>query len=756
MPSRTEPYWNKVLSMKETTPNNNPQDLLLTEDQPDHSDTIISSVLPEDGNEEVLFRAEETTSSAPAHPSLDEQQYLETYQQKDMPDSVHVPLLGTKPVATHRRTLSILVVLFLLIPIGLNLYSLQTLDDSHKQAALTATGALQLNAARLSRNTHAAMAGSESAFAEVKTNYQNISNSMAQLGNADRNSVALIEQNLGSSLAPEVETVVAQQKTLQPLLAAARDTSSDARAVQEQVDVLKNTLAQRNAPASQTLAVGDIGMLVERLEKSAQQLLTAPSATQEVSQQLGKDLTTIDALLKTLSTGDNTLGVVPLQPGEQILLEKIGQAYAPLKTKIAPLAAHEQDLLVLRQAHDRITTGVESAMPNIMALSQLLGTPQTVNPVIRWGIYAGTIVCGLLALLAVYGIVYISRADARRMQMMQRLSEAENSRNQSAILLLMDELQNIAEGDLTRDATVTEEITGAIADSVNNTIEEWRGLIGNAQNMVDKVVQTTADVELTSAVLQEASNEQLLSIRHAGQSVLEMAKRINSASYQAKDSALVALRARQAAVDGHKAVQDSMHGMNLIRDQIQDTAKRIKRLGESSQEIGEITELISDITEQTNVLALNAAIQAASAGDAGRGFSVVAEEVQRLAERSAEATRQISVLVKTIQSDTHDAIAAMERSTQEVVHGAQLSDNAGKALEEIDRVSNNLSDLIQQISATTSEEANQAGLVANNIQEIFSVTEQATEGTRTTDQTVRELAKVARELRASITRFKIK
>ena len=728
--------------MKETTPNNNPQDLLLTEDQPDHSDTIISSVLPEDGNEEVLFRAEETTSSAPAHPSLDEQQYLETYQQKDMPDSVHVPLLGTKPVATHRRTLSILVVLFLLIPIGLNLYSLQTLDDSHKQAALTATGALQLNAARLSRNTHAAMAGMM-----VK---------MGQLGNADRNSVALIEQNLGSSLAPEVETVVAQQKTLQPLLAAARDTSSDARAVQEQVDVLKNTLAQRNAPASQTLAVGDIGMLVERLEKSAQQLLTAPSVTQEVSQQLGKDLTTIDALLKTLSTGDNTLGVVPLQPGEQILLEKIGQAYAPLKTKIAPLAAHEQDLLVLRQAHDRITTGVESAMPNIMALSQLLGTPQNVNPVIRWGIYAGTIVCGLLALLAVYGIVYISRADARRMQMMQRLSEAENSRNQSAILLLMDELQNIAEGDLTRDATVTEEITGAIADSVNNTIEEWRGLIGNAQNMVDKVVQTTADVELTSAVLQEASDEQLHSIRHAGQSVLEMAKRINSASYQAKDSALVALRARQAAVDGHKAVQDSMHGMNLIRDQIQDTAKRIKRLGESSQEIGEITELISDITEQTNVLALNAAIQAASAGDAGRGFSVVAEEVQRLAERSAEATRQISVLVKTIQSDTHDAIAAMERSTQEVVHGAQLSDNAGKALEEIDRVSNNLSDLIQQISATTSEEANQAGLVANNIQEIFSVTEQATEGTRTTDQTVRELAKVARELRASITRFKIK
>ena len=195
--------------------------------------------------------------------------------------------------------------------------------------------------------------------------------------------------------------------------------------------------------------------------------------------------------------------------------------------------------------------------------------------------------------------------------------------------------------------------------------------------------------------------------------------------------------------------------MNVIRDQFQDTAKRIKRLGESSQEIGEITELISDITEQTNVLALNAAIQAASAGEAGRGFSVVAEEVQRLAERSGEATRQIAALVKTIQTDTHDAVAAMERSTQGVVQGAHLSDNAGQALGEIDKVSRQLADLIQKISATTSEEAQSANAVASNIQQIFAVTEQATEGTRTTATQVRALARVAQELRSSVARFKI-
>jgi twitching motility protein PilJ len=211
----------------------------------------------------------------------------------------------------------------------------------------------------------------------------------------------------------------------------------------------------------------------------------------------------------------------------------------------------------------------------------------------------------------------------------------------------------------------------------------------------------------------------------------------------------------QAADSGLQAVQNAIGGMNAIRDQIQETSKRIKRLGESSQEIGEITELISDITEQTNVLALNAAIQAASAGEAGRGFSVVAEEVQRLAERSADATRQIAALVKAIQTDTHDAVGAMERSTQGVVAGAQLSDNAGTALTEIDRVSRRLAELIEQISLATSQEAEKANVVADNIQHIFAVTEQTGEGTRTTATQVRELSHMAEELRQSVARFKI-
>jgi twitching motility protein PilJ len=319
----------------------------------------------------------------------------------------------------------------------------------------------------------------------------------------------------------------------------------------------------------------------------------------------------------------------------------------------------------------------------------------------------------------------------------------------------MNELQTVAEGDLTQQATVTEDITGAIADSVNYTLEELRTLVSQVQSTVGRVTETTMKVEENSTELLGASAEQLREIRDTGDSVLKMAGRINDVSAQAKETVSVARESLAASESGQRAVQDAIGGMNVIRDQIQDTSKRIKRLGESSQEIGEITELISDITEQTNVLALNAAIQAASAGDAGRGFSVVAEEVQRLAERSADATRQIAAIVRTIQTDTQDAVGAMERSTQGVVEGARLSDAAGTALGNIDRVTRELSDLVARISDEALREAESANVVAANIQHIFAVTEQTSEGTRATSVMVRELALSAEDLKTSVARFKI-
>src|SRR5262249_27698900 len=334
-------------------------------------------------------------------------------------------------------------------------------------------------------------------------------------------------------------------------------------------------------------------------------------------------------------------------------------------------------------------------------------------------------------------------------------AEAQNKANQEAILRLMNEMGSLADGDLTVQATVTEDITGAIADSVNYTIEELRVLVGRINSAAAQVTSATESAQATSVKLLQAAERQSKEIQEAGASVLKMARAINEVSASASKSVSVARQSLPAATKGQEAVSNSITGMGEIREQIQETSKRIKRLGESSQEIGEIVELISDITEQTNVLALNAAIQAASAGESGRGFTVVAEEVQRLAERSAEATKQIGAIVKTIQTDTQDAVSAMEKSTQGVVEGARLSDAAGQALSEIGSVSRQLAQLIEGITTTTEQQAKSANDVATSMQDILNITQQTTEGTKRTAVSIGQLAELAKELKGSVSGFKI-
>jgi twitching motility protein PilJ len=370
----------------------------------------------------------------------------------------------------------------------------------------------------------------------------------------------------------------------------------------------------------------------------------------------------------------------------------------------------------------------------------------------------------LLAVLAAMSNIYIGEAhrqaaeaekNRQEAEKSKRVSEELNHRNQDAILRLMNELGDLADGDLTVTATVSEDITGAIADSINYTVEELRVLVGRINDASIRVTGAAETAQKTSVELLGAAQRQSREIQEAGHSVLEVASAMSRVSGDANQSAQVAHQSLVAAGKGTQAVQDSIKGMNEIREQIQETSKRIKRLGESSQEIGEIVELISDITEQTNVLALNAAIQAASAGEAGRGFTVVAEEVQRLAERSGEATKQIAAIVKTIQSDTQGAVSAMEESTHDVVEGTKLSDAAGRALSEISTVSQNLAELIARISMATRKQADAATGVASKMQTILKVNEQATVGTQKTAAVVGELAGLATELKGSVAGFKV-
>lgn len=341
----------------------------------------------------------------------------------------------------------------------------------------------------------------------------------------------------------------------------------------------------------------------------------------------------------------------------------------------------------------------------------------------------------------------------RESKLLLKESTDENTLNQTAILRLLDELADLADGDLTISATVTEDFTGAIADSINFTIDQLRQLVSRINTTAVEVSRASQESRQTALHLAEASDHQAQEIAGASAAINEMAVTIDQVSSNAAESALVAGKSVSIANNGAKLVQNTIQGMDNIREQIQDTSKRIKRLGESSQEIGDIVSLINDIADQTNILALNAAIQASMAGDAGRGFAVVADEVQRLAERSAAATKQIETLVKTIQTDTNEAVISMEQTTSEVVNGARLAQDAGVALEEIEGVSVNLAELIRNISNAARQQASSAGHISNTMNVIQEITTQTSSGTSETAESIGELAQMATELRASVSDF---
>lgn len=336
-----------------------------------------------------------------------------------------------------------------------------------------------------------------------------------------------------------------------------------------------------------------------------------------------------------------------------------------------------------------------------------------------------------------------------------RVVQEENEKNQAAILRLLDELEYVAEGDLTVNTTVTEDITGAIADSVNHAIDQLRELVQAINNTAYKVSESSEATQLTATELAEASEQQAQKIEGVSAAIKDMVQSIKQVSANATQSASVADRSVAIAHNGAQVVQRSIDGMGTIREQIQETSKRIKRLGESSQEIGDIVGLINDIADQTNVLALNAAIQASMAGEAGRGFAVVADEVQRLAERSANATKQIESLVKTIQADTNEAVMSMESTTTEVVQGAKLATDAGEALEEVQTVSNRLADLIQKISNEAQIQETSAAQVSQDMTVIQQITSKTTSGTRATAHSVGQLNEMAASLQQSVSGFKL-
>ncbi len=457
------------------------------------------------------------------------------------------------------------------------------------------------------------------------------------------------------------------------------------------------------------------------------------SFLREVYDALAGEATELDVV--ALSSADSAAALAPMASSLEALEQRSAElgthmpAYGTVATAQAELNASASSLL---------DTAFAGSSANVGS-----------GALASWWLPLGALALALLLLAALFGM---HRRTAAFEQTARKHAE-QNERNQQAILRLLDEMGSLADGDLTVEATVTEDITGTIADSFNYAIEELRTLVATVNETALMVDTSTKQTENTASHLAEAADRQAQEINAATSSMNSMVASIEEVSGNAERSSDVARHSVEVAHKGGEAVRRTIDGMNAIRETIQETSKRIKRLGESSQEIGNIVELINDIAEQTNILALNASIQASMAGEAGRGFAVVADEVQRLAERSTNATKQIEVLVRTIQSDTNEAVVSMERSTTDVVGGALLAENAGAALDEIEQVSNQIASLVQNISSSSRQQASSAADVTKRTTRLREIGDETGAATSATAASIANLSELATELRKTVERF---
>ncbi|MCA1979601.1 MAG: methyl-accepting chemotaxis protein [Thiobacillus sp.] len=658
-----------------------------------------------------------------------------------------VPLVGHLPAEKQYLYAGGTLIASLLLAAGFTIYG--SVQLGNRAAYESRAGELKVLSQRLPLTAQQSVLGNASAFKKLAEGKASFEKTLTGLVDGDdevpatggdaKNALQKISGQWEKSK-PQIAQILSQEKNLVALSRNVKRINALSLDLQGVSEHLSKQLADSGAGVQEVARAGRLAILSQRLPKNANLLLTSETIDPQVVQQLEKDTTLFRDTVQSLMEG----AAGKSERGMQTL-EELGTNMGDMVETVGAVLANTQALLQSKQAAASLFATSDTLMQDT---SQLSRDYQSIGTLGYWLAAAfGLLAVGSLVLL---GLVNINETKTRA-----RKSEEENARNQEAILRLMDELGELAEGNLTINASVTEDITGAVADSINYTVEELRSLVRGINNATLHMEQAASEASRVSDSLQQASRRQTEEIEGTSAAVVSLAQSVQQVSGNAAESARVAEQSLAAAEKGQQAVANAIASMNGLREQIQETSKRIKRLGESSQEIGEIVELISDITEQTNVLALNAAIQAASAGEAGRGFSVVAEEVQRLAERSADATKQIAAIVKTIQSDTQETVAAMEISTQGVVEGAKLSDAAGQTLAEIGDVSKKLAGLIADISAATQSQAESTARVAETMQDIKAISAQTASGTQQTAESIGGMKQLAQDLKNSVAGFKL-
>jgi twitching motility protein PilJ len=526
--------------------------------------------------------------------------------------------------------------------------------------------------------------------------------------------------------------------------------------LQRMTDALVERLKAIDATPSQVDQAVRLQLLGERIARNLDEMLRGGLGNRTAQGRLARATEDLSQALNGLRTGSAQLGVGAVSnEAAREQLARISAHFNNMSSDLTNVQQTAQQLFRVRDAADEIfiaSDRLEERADTLATQFRGLAGQRLLQE--WWGFLFGglaivfLVIRGLLARRI--NTIEVAAAEAERAD-----ADAQRERNQQAILNLLDEIEGLREGDLSVSATVGEEITGAIADAFNDSIDSLRNLARTINETSVQVSSAAQETQATARHLAEASDHQAHQITAASAAVNEMAVSIEQVSRNAEESANVAQQAVDLAVKGAETVNATIEQMDSIREQIQETSKRIKRLGESSQEIGNIVELINDIADQTNILALNASIQAAMAGESGRGFAVVADEVQRLAERSGNATKQIEALVKTIQTDTNEAVISMEQSTSGVVAGAKQAEEAGEALREIESVSKQLAGLIQNISEASRQQANAASNVSDTMNVIQEITSQTSAGTNETATSIGNLADLANQLRESVAGFKL-
>ncbi|MCF6193510.1 MAG: methyl-accepting chemotaxis protein [Kangiellaceae bacterium] len=674
-----------------------------------------------------------------------------------------------KQVGTESKTGGYIWLLFLAIIVGGANLAVGLYKGQQNQVRLTKAGNLRVLSQQVSNNAAEASKGNAEAFELLRNSILEFEAQFNHLSQGDDSKglgispVAILNKevkqvgDLWQQMQQNAEEISAGRETVVNLYQISTELSESIPQMEFLYTNVQDVLLDSRAPAEQVMYATRQSTFLERIIRSFQKVLIGGGDAELASENFSKDVELFGEILSGMIEGDEMLGVRKIKNLDaKASLTEISALYGLLKGQAEVVIGSKEELFKVHQASNEIFTQANSMLTLTENLQDAYTSQSNEQGLGHW-LYSA--IAGGLIVFFLFMFWFKQRGDdkdrTQRARVLVDQEKLQNERNQQAIIRLLDEMEGLADGDLTANATVTEDFTGAIADAMNFTIDQLRSLVSTIKDSVGQLSNATTETQSISIELSQASRNQAQEITGASAAINEMAVSIEQVSANASESTTVGEKSVEIAKKGGEVVRNTIQGMDTIREQIQETSKRIKRLGESSQEIGDIVSLINDISDQTNILALNAAIQASMAGEAGRGFAVVADEVQRLAERSGNATDQIEALVKAIQTDTNEAVISMESSTAEVVHGARLAQDAGVALEEIERVSTSLADLIQNISNAARQQAASAGHVSNTMNVIQEITNQTSEGTANTANSIGTLAELADELNDSIAGFKL-